>query len=151
MKTLLSILLVLFLSVSIFSQDEEGEYDWRNKSVIKKHTLTKDVAYDVILITMVQKFVNSDAVIKFKDKESGKIVGKSTGVATGLWCSNLHFWDYTLTISIKDNKIKYEIISGLNSAGYELNWSIKSDVIECYDELIAMFQDELENYVDDGF
>ena len=153
MKTSLLLLLVLFLSVSAFGQSalEPSDSSWLFPRVIKEHKLTKDVAFDAMVLQLAKVCNKANEIVQLKDKESGTIVVKPTftvrfGLFDAVESEPMH---YTLTITIKDNKVRYVIETNLSDIPSDY---LEEEITEYYNNTIASLQSGLDDYViDDDF
>jgi len=150
MKKLL-IILLLFISSSavIFSQNDDEA--WKNQTYIKEQPLTKEKAYDVVIMWAAKHFISSNFVIQFKDKEMGKIILQLVGTIEKGFLNIKMDFRYTFTISLKDKKIKYEFEThGFTDTGRMGN-NNEDEITEYYLSVVDLIQNELTNYKDDGF
>lgn len=89
--------------------NDKGEVCYTD--IISCEGKTKDILYQSIRSWFVDNFVNSDAVLKMDDKESGRMMGKGSCVATWINGVNSHevTFKFTLKIDVKDNKVRYKV------------------------------------------
>lgn len=106
-KTILISLMVAFVvGCSGLSQitQEEGYFEY-----VEGHTLNQSDAYDATLEWMAKNYGASKEVIQLQNKEAGKIIGKGIGE---YWYDALQSlkvnYNYSLTITVRDNKTKFE-------------------------------------------
>jgi hypothetical protein len=79
------------------------------KEYIEQHNLTKDKAFDICIEWIAVNFRSANTVVQLKDKESGKIVVQAVGsYYYDILKAVLINYNYTMNITIKDQKIKFE-------------------------------------------
>lgn len=129
MKRNYVVLFLIFISWSVFSQDEktkqllssiEGKYlisdqgDVVIQKIIKDSTKNKEVLYNTIKQSLITIYRNANSVIQIDDKEGGLIVCKgifddllnAKGVQDGVFFTGHHL----LKIEIKDGRARITII-----------------------------------------
>lgn len=127
--------------------------DQANYEVIKDHPLNKPTAFKASVEWIATNFNSANDVIQLKDEESGKIIVQAVGsYYFDFLKSQLIHYRYTLTLTLKDNKVRYHfttlnIVDGSNPP-YEKDLS---DVIASYDSTIKRMTDYLINYKKDEF
>jgi len=126
-KISLSVLL-LFLACNCFSQEiQKLPIDTVTKNITYQEVvyvdgINKNQLYTRAKEWFVKTFVSAKEVIQLDDKEVGKIIGKGSSNTSytylGVFVSvNI---DYTISITLKDNKYRYEITS------FKANWPANS-------------------------
>ena len=103
---ILIILCPIFLNaqiISIFPKNESGEIVF--SEIIKSDSTPKGILYIRAKSFFANSFKSANDVIQLDDKETGIVIGKGNTKLTGT-SYTLHF---SLKISCKDNKFKYEL------------------------------------------
>lgn len=78
---------------------------------IRETTLTQKEAYNAALEWMAKNFVSSQKVIQHKNEETGIIIGQAKGTYYyDILNTQIAYYDYTLTITTRDNKVKFEFL-----------------------------------------
>ena len=119
------LLFIALIAVSAFTSNAQRAWkSWDHKQIpfndkgevcytdiIDCEGKTKDVLYQSIRSWFVDNFVNSDAVLKMDDKESGRMMGKGSCSATRVNGVNSHevTFKFTLKVDVKDNKARYKV------------------------------------------
>jgi hypothetical protein len=158
MKTLISFLLVV---TSHFAICQNGKYDI--SEVIEIDSTSKTELYNRAIEWFSKTYKSADKVIQHADKETGVIIGKAlmkSYVKVMGSYNNAGFVYYTITISVKDNKYRYEInnvyhdraFSSLGGSGGSLNNEVPAcghfNITKKYWETIKSFADkDIENIV----
>ena len=108
MKKHLIFLLLSLVLVSCAGYEQITQ-EQRDKSFIETQPLDKDTAYDAVLEWLAKNFYSANNVIQLKDKDRGTIVVQAIG---SYYYDILHTlvnnYHYTLTVNIKDQKIKLD-------------------------------------------
>lgn len=111
MKKILFVLLLTFFVSGCFSSEYiQLKEDAKQVVYIEDHNLYKDAAYMKICEWMAKNYGSSKAVIQMQDKESGTIIGKALGTYTAHWLpADIEYpYNYTLSVKIKEGKVKFE-------------------------------------------
>ncbi|MNE10169.1 hypothetical protein D3C80_1028700 [compost metagenome] len=80
-------------------------------AVIQLDSISKNELYSTAGMWFADSFKNSKHVIRFEDKEAGKIMGKGSSTFYYEYLLSTVFTDieYSIVITVKDSKYKYEI------------------------------------------
>jgi len=120
---------------------------------IGEHPLNQEEAFDASMEWVAKSFVSANTVIQLQNKEQGKIILQAVGsYYYDILNTHLVSYRYTLSITIRDNKSKYEftvqntIESGLppqkkDMPNIEKNFLVTKNNITAY----------LSNYTKDNF
>ncbi len=145
MKKLSLLLVFLLISCSGYQTitKEEGSFQF-----IEEHNLSKDQAYDASLEIMAQNYGSSKEVIQLQNKESGKIIGKGIGKYFYDLLQSVEItYDYTLTITVKDNKAKFVFQTKPGKVQKGDLDKVKNHYLEIKDSILEYYK----NYGNDDF
>jgi len=106
MKALIIFLLLLsFISCTGYESIKESD---RQLQFIEDNPFRKESSYDIILEWVATNFVSANDVIQLKDEENGTLIIQAVGSYYYDILNTLETsYRYTLSIKIKDYKIKY--------------------------------------------
>lgn len=101
---------LIFLLIVIFGCANSGPRNALNNNegqweYVETHSTTKDSAFAQTIEWISINFKSAKTVIQFQDKESGKLVLKGLEPFTNMYRTD--YCNYTLTISIKDQKMRF--------------------------------------------
>ncbi len=104
----------------------EGKYEY-----VEEHGTSKDSAYDKTIEWIALNYKSANSVIQLQDKSNGKIVVKA--VEPFLNVDRTSYCDYTVAITIKDQKMKFNFELGeTNSTGgiYPGGYPAKTEIVK---------------------
>ena len=134
----LMVVIAMFFYVDIIAQNNidsiyKGNFKWESIDTINK---TKDEIYTLSKVFISSMFNEPDRVIKVDDKESGIIIikGKLTimGIAGWFITGGDYYYNFTLSLYIKDNKYKI-IIEDVNYDKTILSYKIYNNKIQPFE------------------
>lgn len=109
MKLLFTSLLIL-VTITCFAQPIEF------KGIIKvdssKGTVTKDELFDRASQWVAMNYNSANNVTQYSDKSAGTLIVKAVFdyLQFGVLAEQTHYVNYTLKLSFKDNRVKYEVV-----------------------------------------
>ncbi len=124
---------------------EEGYFEF-----VEEHTLNQGDAYDASLEWMAKNYGASKEVIQLQNKETGKIIGKGIGE---YWYDALQSlkvnYNYSLTITVRDNKAKFEFqtLSGENAVQKGDLYKVEQHYLDIKNSILLYYS----NFGDDDF
>lgn len=111
-------LLTLFLFIPLIALCQDNQLNIPLKDgrvvysgVIQRDSISKNELYTAAKVWFANTFRNVNNVIKFDDKDAGKIIGNgSFPIRYTYFFETIHIGiDFSIMISVKDSKYKYEI------------------------------------------
>jgi hypothetical protein len=136
MNKLITLVLVFITTVS-FSQ--ESRTNWTFSEVVEVPNVTKDELYIRGKSWFAKTFKSANNVIQMDDKDAGKIIGKGAIMiesncticgASGIHTSNGGPVSFTIEVSFKDNKFKYDI-TGLTHSAKSPGGNLENEKPDC--------------------
>ena len=149
----LSVLFIVLLLTSCTGYQYITEQE-RYLTVIEEHPMAKDKAYDVTIEWIATKFRSANTVVQLKEKENGKIILQAVdSYYFDILKTVLVDYNYTLSIKIIDNKIKYEFTIN-NVVGKGGGFPQKGDlpkILANFKATHTAITNALKNYKEDSF
>lgn len=132
MKILYSFILLFFINSCLgqvkLPTNDKGLVEF-SKIITFDSTCSKDLIYNKFAINIAKIYNDSKSVIQLSDKEQGIIICKGVFEIGTFWGA-VGYWNYTLTIEIKDSKARITI-SNLNAFNYPGNsWKLPTNAEE---------------------
>lgn len=141
-----AILVILFGCASFESLTEED----RNVESVHTTKVEKDEAFNIVHEWFAKTYNSSNDVIQLADKDAGKIIGKGVGMYSSGGVGFMY--SYTITVRVKDLKMKIEFYTGSHeSSGYPPQKRFQEDILANYKNITNSLLAAFENNNDDDF
>lgn len=150
-KIMISVLSILLLSSCAgytYLTEQKGTYE-----KIDETNLTKAEAYNKVKEWLATNFNSANDVLQLQDEENGKLIGQAIGsYYYDILRTQKTNFRYTLTIQVKDNKIKYTFLTRtIVNSEYPPYEKDLPDILEIYKSIRVRINEYLATKTNDDF